>query len=256
MSRPVPAQAEPLFILGCVRSGTTLTRDLLRRQPATICPEETHYFRYGDPFQTGAFKKPLLNGKTLQKHREMDGIPEEEFRRMLSQSRSRGELMCRHVDYMAKSRGLADYRWFDKTPQNVYGLPMIRGEFPKARFLHIVRNPLNVVASLKLGKQMHVPDIHGAINYWVEAITIIRQMAPLLEDSLLEMRYEDLVADPVPNMEKLLAFSGIGDQLSLYSALDVRPERNQYVEVLTKKEQNIVRRRCARLARRYGYELK
>jgi hypothetical protein len=255
MSRPIPAQAEPLFILGCVRSGTTVTRDLLRRQPATICPEETHYFRYGDAFRTGAFNRPLLNGKTLQKHREIDGIPEEDFRGMLSKARSRGELLCRHIEYMAQARGLDDYRWFDKTPQNVYGLPMIAGEFPKARFLHIVRNPLNVVASLKLGKQMHVPDVQGAINYWIEAVRIIRQMAPVLRDSLLEIRYEDLVAEPVATMEKLLAFSELGNQLSLYSASDVNPERNQYVKVLTTKEQNSVRRRCARLARQYGYEL-
>ena len=36
----------PLFLVGCVRSGTTLTRDLLRRVPGVICPEETHFLRW------------------------------------------------------------------------------------------------------------------------------------------------------------------------------------------------------------------
>ena len=255
MSRLTPATARPLFILGCVRSGTTLTRDLLRRQPAVICPEETHYFRYGDPIRTGAFNQRLLKAGTLRKHREMDGIPEQEFHKMLTRSRSRAELLCRHVDYMARSRGLDSYRWFDKTPQNVYGLPMIMGEFPKARFLHIVRNPLNVVASLKLGKQMHVSDIYGAINYWIEAVTIIRQMTPALKGALLEIRYEDIVDDPVASMEKVLAFSKLGDQVALYSPSDTHAERNQYPKVLSDKEQGIVRRRCNRLAKIYGYAL-
>ena len=44
---PTPEMADdrPLFIIGSVRSGTTLTRDLLRRVPDFICPEETHFFR-------------------------------------------------------------------------------------------------------------------------------------------------------------------------------------------------------------------
>ena len=33
------ADDQPLFIIGSVRSGTTLTRDLLRRVPNFICPE-------------------------------------------------------------------------------------------------------------------------------------------------------------------------------------------------------------------------
>lgn len=250
-----PAQARPLFIIGCVRSGTTLVRDLLRRQPDVICPEETHYFRYGEPFRTARFNQPMKNGKTLQKHREIDGIPPGDFEKMLLQSRSRGELMCRHVDFMAKARGLDDYKWFDKTPQNVYGLPLIRAEFPKGRFLHLVRNPLNVVASLKLGKVMKVTDTHGACNYWIEAVTIIREMAPLLKDDLLELRYEDVAADPVGNMEKLLNFSELGNRKDLYASSDAHAERNQYPDVLTDKEKEIVIRSCGTLAAKYRYEL-
>ncbi|WP_209424729.1 sulfotransferase [Pararhodobacter sp. SW119] len=253
---PLPARSEPLFILGCVRSGTTLVRDLLRRQPNVICPEETHYFRYGEPFRTGGHSHPLLNSPTLLKHREIDGIPPEAFRKMLMQSRTRGELLCRHVHHMAGARGLDDYRWFDKTPQNVYGLPLILAEFPKARILHLVRNPLNVVASLKLGKVMKVTDIHGACNYWIEAVTIIRQMRARLNDRLLELRYEDVTADPVASMRTLLAFSGLGTQEGVYSARDAHEERNQYLDILSQEERAKVAQRCAALAADYGYDLR
>ncbi len=258
MDMPFPRldQARPLFIIGCVRSGTTLVRDLLRRQPGVICPEETHYFRYGEPFRTGAHKQPLRNSKTLQKHREIDGIPPEDFERMLAQSRSRGELMYRHVDYMAKARGLENYKWFDKTPQNVYGLPLIRAEFPKARFLHLIRNPLNVVASLKLGKVMKVTDIHGACNYWIEAVSIIREMSPSMSDRILEMKYEAFVSDPVASMERLLEFSELGCDPGLYSEADARQERNQFRDILSSREQQTVLRRCGPLAQTYGYALK
>ncbi|WP_209428443.1 sulfotransferase [Pararhodobacter sp. SW119] len=255
MPPPHPAHSTPLFILGCVRSGTTLVRDLLRRQQNVICPEETHYFRYGEPFRTGGHSNPLLNSKTLLKHREIDGIAPETFKEMLMMSRSRGELLCRHVHHMAEARGLQNYQWFDKTPQNVYGLPLIRAEFPKARFLHLVRNPLNVVASLKLGKVIKVTDIHAACNYWIEAVTIIHQMTSLLEGSLLEMHYEDVTTYPVASMEKLLEFSKLGDQKELYRSQDAHEERNQFHDVLSAEEQGIVIRRCSPLAEKYGYEL-
>lgn len=250
-----PATAEPLFIVGCVRSGTTLVRDLLRRQPEVICPEETHYFRYGEPFRTNGNKRPLMGSPTLQKHREIDGISQDAFKNLYEKSRTRSELLCRHIEIMAESKGFKSFRWFDKTPQNVYGIHLIKSEFPKARFLHLVRNPLNVVASLKLGKIVKVEDIHGACNYWIEAVGIINQMRPILGNSLLELRYEDLSADPVSHMSQLLDFSGLGNRTDLYSADDVHAERDQYREILTEREKEVVASRCRVFALQYGYKL-
>lgn len=255
MPQDTSSQNSPLFIVGCVRSGTTLVRDLLRRQPNIICPEETHYFRYGEPFRTSASINTHLNSATLKKHREIDGIPEIEFQKMLDLAQTRGELLRLHVNYMAKARGMVSFRWFDKTPQNIYGVALIHEEFPDARFLHLVRNPLNVVASLKLGKIIKVSDIHGACNYWLEAVTIMHQLKPVLGDFLLEMRYEDITENPATSMQKILKFSGLGDAFNLYRNADTHAERNQYCDVLTSEEQEIVRQRCGDVAQRYGYHL-
>lgn len=197
----------------------------------------------------------MRNTATLQKHREVDGIAPEEFELILDQSYSRADLMCRHVQLMTQARVLTRYRWFDKTPQNIYGLPLIAAEFPAARFLHLIRNPLNVIASLKLGKVMKVTDIHGACNYWLEAVTIIRQMTPLLGGRLLEMRYEDITRDPASHMRELLAFSDLGDRMNAYSSTGVHPERDQYLTILTADEQALVRQRCSKFAAYYDYNL-
>lgn len=249
------ADTPPLFIIGCVRSGTTLVRDLLRRQPATICPEETHYFRFGEPFRAPSHSNAILKNPTLKKHREIDGIPEEQFNQIYTTARSKGELLLGHVNRMAQARGLKSYRWFDKTPQNVYGLPLIIAEFPEARFLHLVRNPLNVVASLKLGKVIKVQDTLAACNYWIEAVNIVQQCAPILGNKLLELRYEDITADPVYNMKSLLEFSKIGQDMTLYSTKDAHAERNQYIDVLTNDDRRIVQDRCGKLAKNYKYDI-
>jgi hypothetical protein len=161
----------PLFLVGCVRSGTTLTRDLLRRVPGLLCPEETHFLRWAEPFRTPASMPPHRENAVLRRHRAIDGVPEEVFARLLETSRSKAELQRGYIAAFARTKGVSQpYRWADKTPQNIYGAPLILSEFPEARLCHIVRNPLNVVASMLLGRQVAVPDLHGAINYWCEAV--------------------------------------------------------------------------------------
>src|SRR6185369_78712 len=85
MAAPDPApvaQPAPFFILGCVRSGTTMLRDVLRGHPNLACPEETHFFRWASPFGTPEYMKSL-DAPVLRKHREMDGITEAEFKAIL-----------------------------------------------------------------------------------------------------------------------------------------------------------------------------
>ena len=130
-----------LFILGCVRSGTTLIRNLLLKQEKIICPQETHYYRYGEPFKTDTYRNQI-NQKILKFHRELDGISHEEFMKIYRKSRNRRQLMEGYISFMAKQSGLNDFKWFDKTPQNIYGLSMIMADFPRAKFLSMVRNCL------------------------------------------------------------------------------------------------------------------
>ncbi len=155
----------PFFILGCVRSGTTLLRDVLRLHPGLICPEETHFFRWGDPFGTPRYDHPYIKNAPIRKQREMDGISDYEARICLKLSWDRKELANGYAHLYAQKIGRQGARWFDKTPQNVYGILLISSLFPDAKFIHIHRNPLNVVTSLLQGKVMPVHPLKGAINY-------------------------------------------------------------------------------------------
>ena len=65
---------DPFFILGAPRSGTTLLRDFLRLHPRLACPEETHIFRWGDPFGTHMYERHYKGSQLFRKHREMDGV--------------------------------------------------------------------------------------------------------------------------------------------------------------------------------------
>lgn len=250
------ADERPLFIVGSVRSGTTLTRDLLRRVPNFICPEETHFFRWAEPYRTPHGLHPYRNNALLRKHRSMDGVTEAEFETILQSSRSKAELQRRYVAAYARSKDITGpYRWFDKTPQNVYGVPLIAQQMPAARFLFLVRNPLNVVASMKLGRQVKISDLHGACNYWLEAAQIMATVMAAYPERVLQMRYEDLIADVPSGMAKILAHAAVDAPPDLFRKRDAHPERNLWRTALGPDEAGEISERCAFFAKHFGYDL-
>ncbi len=127
---------------------------------------------------------------------------------------------------------------------------------PNARFLNLVRNPLNVVASLVLGRQVKIPDVHGACNYWNESVQIMTTMEAAYPARILTLRYEDLVADVPAGMARILAHAQIDAPADLYVGSDAHDERNLWRTGLDAGALAAVNMRCSALARRFGYDLK
>lgn len=243
----------PFFVLGCVRSGTTMLRDVLRLHPNLACPEETHFFRWGDPFGTDGLSRTLSNNAVLKKHRELDGITEEEFRDMLHQAQSRGDLYQRYMSLYMQRKKPGAQRWFDKTPQNVYGAMLAATTIQKSRFVHIVRNPLNVVASLRIGRIVKVDNLVGAANYWNEAVAILRGLKRAYPGRLCEIRYEDFVADPAPQLRRLCSFLNEPYEDGWFSSYTPRQSDHTEEGVLSPDEVRRIEELCRSGMRRYGY---
>jgi hypothetical protein len=108
---------------------------------------------------------------------------------------------------------------------------LILAEFPGARLLHIVRNPLNVVASMLLGRQVSVPDLHGAINYWCEAVQIAATLRKAAPDRIMDLRYEDLVADVPGDHGRVLRFADLPAPRALRPGR-CHPERDLWRDAL------------------------
>lgn len=247
-----PATPAPFFIIGCVRSGTTMLRDILRRHPNLASPEETHFYRWAEPFAAPGFMV-AVNSPLLRKHREMDGVPEDSFQTILSNATSRGELTARYMAEFIRLTKPTATRWFDKTPQNVYGSSMIAHDFPDAKFVHIVRNPVEVVSSLRLGKIMKIPNLVAGSAYWNEAAVLIHSLKRRNPGRVLEIRYEDFVADPLKHLKTLLEFIGEPFDPSHFSGIAVRESSHADESLLTPAEITKVEALCMWGRTRYGY---
>lgn len=200
--------APPFFIVGCVRSGTTLLRNMLCLHERLECPQETHLFRWAEPFGSPEYNRNYKKAELFKIHRKQDGIRDFDFHYNLGYQFTRTGLMNWYGRTYLQQRGNPGGRWFEKTPQHVYNLLLLSEAYPEAKFVHLVRNPLNVVVSIMRGEVMPAMHLHGALNYWLEAAMILSQYRKLAPDRLLEIRYEDLVRDPDPQIVDILNFIG------------------------------------------------
>ena len=247
------ALKSPFFILGCARSGTTLLRNVLRMHSSLVCPEETHFFRWGFPFASDEFFNIVHDDPTLKFHRELDRISGENFARIYETAESLKELQSGYAEALPEWRVASKHRWFDKTPQNVYGMLLISGMYPDAKFIHMHRHPLNVVASLKQGKVMPKHTVLAGINMWLEAATIVAEYDKAWPARVINVSYERLTDNPQSELESVLGFISEPWEDQLLQKVAIHPERNQYEAVLTEQEIAQVRRLLKEQMAAYGY---
>ena len=246
-------QNSPFFIVGCVRSGTTLLRDVLRSHPRLVAPEETHFFRWAEPFGGVPYQKMVSDNRVLKRHREMDGIEESEFQTILKLSISRADLYERYMQLYIEKNKPGAQRWFDKTPQNVYGAALIAGAIPDAKLIHIVRNPLDVVSSLRIGIIVKVQNLVGACNYWNEAAEIMHVVKKAYPERVYEVKYEDFTLNPQPEIRKMLLFLGERYDSEYFKEIQMVPSCHDYTTLFSNVELARIKQLCGRWGVKYGY---
>jgi hypothetical protein len=112
-----------------------------------------------------------------------------------------------------------------KTPANAARLKLLTKLFPDARYIYLSRNPLKVFPStVKLWRALYsVQGLHNPpyLDSWLDDY-VLDMFARLTEDyeadrhvipkgRLIELRYEDLIKDPISTMRDIYAHVDIGD---------------------------------------------
>jgi hypothetical protein len=230
-----------------------MLRNILRQHPNFFCPEETHFYRPSEPFGGPGYRNFILANATLRRHRQIDGISEADFLELVDNADSRAELCERYMRRFGALKKPGARRWFDKTPQNAYGAAMIAMEFRRAKFIHIVRDPLNVVASLRIGKVMKVENLVGACNYWNEAVENLSVLKRAFPARVLELKYEVFTADPQLGVAQIMAFLDEPFEASSFAAVETAEVDHSQAGVLSAEDILRVGEICLEGRARYGY---
>jgi protein-tyrosine sulfotransferase len=193
--RMAPYRSEERHIVmgGAPRSGTTLLRRLLDRHPEICAGAETKLF------VPAAFNLAWLA--------ESYAIPLDELEAMRGAASSQAGFIDAFAVRARADTGKS--RWAEKTPQNIRHLDWILEHFPGASVIHVIRDGRDVVCSMRehpdwrwvdgAWQKVLVPrPLHWYAERWVEDTAA--GMARRGDGRYVEVRYEDLVSDPVMAM--------------------------------------------------------
>lgn len=180
----------PIFIVGMIRSGTTLLDRIVSSHPRVVSAGEL----------------PFWSVEGDRVHRKWREAPDP------------ADLAPLAASYLSvleggMGAGAAD-RVTDKMPLNFRHLGLMSAAFPRAKIVHIRRNPLDTCLSIYTTFFGGGPDFaYNPENIVVHYEAYLRFMAHWREvlpaDRFYELDYEDLVANPEPAIRGVIDFCGL-----------------------------------------------
>lgn len=208
----------PFFIIGSGRCGTTLLRRVLTAHPDICIPPETYVlhkciqlFRRLNTLPWDDLVNLVLS--TIEYHpkftdfnlslrplyQQLINIPEKD--------RTLALIIDQFYQFYASENQYQCIRWGDKTPLYTLHLDSILQVFPRAQFIHLIRNGVDVVHSyLKTKLRLELEDTS---RRWLESVNIARSFGDQHPSIYLEIRYETFVEDPKKIVKQVCEFLGI-----------------------------------------------
>jgi len=293
---------DPLFVIGHWRTGTTLLHELLALDPRHRCPTNYECFVPRHFLISERWLKPCIRF-LLPENRIADAMPvawdlpqEDEFALLalgapspyldiafpnesprFNAYYSLDELSPAELARWQQT--LADFlrrlirkrpgRLVLKSPTHTFRLPALEQLFPRARYLHIVRDPYAVFPStVKLWKSLFAAQSYQKPAYEGLDERVLATFCSMYERfeatrsrvdrrRICDVRYEDLVQDPIGQMRRIYEQLELGDFAPVAPAIeayfgqrsDYRPSRYQ----LTAEQHAAVTDRWLPHMEQYGY---
>jgi tetratricopeptide (TPR) repeat protein len=179
----------PVFIIGMPRSGTTLLEQILASHPEAFGCGELRFWHTA----RAEYESPGP--------RETDG---------------RGAIAAAAAKYssLLASFSADAARVIDKMPANFMNLGLIHAAFPQARIIHMRRNPLDTGLSIYFqifsNTHLYANDLEDIAHYFTQYSRLMAHWrATLPKDTILEVPYEKLVADPEPWIREVVRYVGL-----------------------------------------------
>ena len=188
--------AAPIFILGMMRSGSTLVEQILASHPKVHGAGELRTFtRLTETVRDG-------DGNLMAYPEFVPGL-------------DAGALSQFAAHYLAEIRSLSPAPHVtDKMPENFFFAGLIHLVLPQARIIHTVRDPVDTCVScfskLFTAEQNHTYDLAELGRYYRRYQKLMAHWRKVLPPGrMLEVQYEDVVADFETQARRIIAYCGL-----------------------------------------------
>jgi hypothetical protein len=232
-------ETQPIFIVGCGRSGTTLLYEMLARH-RDLAWFSTWTDRARRP-ELAVFNRLFKHARHSRRYgpRPSEGyrlwdaalaLPPSVAAGRLGAEQATPDVAGRVALLIGRHRRFGGGSVFvNKNTRNSRRLLFLRALYPHARFIHVLRFPLDTVASVleaKWWKELPLWWMDGAsprslrdgpldetrlaAELWVREVSAVLDASDQLRpDQYTEVRYEDLVSSPTAIVTKLLGWLGL-----------------------------------------------
>lgn len=194
--------AVPIFILGMHRSGTTLLERML-----------SGHSQVADAGETGSFDAQMQLAANRQYANRLDFEIVE---------RAAG------LDYDAVAKGYAlAAQWLsrgkpfftEKLPMNFWNAAFIARALPQARIINLVRDPMDTCFSnlrtLFAGVATYSYVQEELAGFYLQYARLMRHWMEVMPGRILQVSYDDLVADPQAVGRRVAEYCGLSYQASM-----------------------------------------
>lgn len=205
--------SSPIFIIGCPRSGNTLLGAILNKHPDLLIFYEInvffHLYRVWLKTQQNSTETFIkLMSTYMERYNQKCNVTEEEIHNCIEGTSDWATMLDQYMQMLIRCAKPSAKHWGDKTPHQISGITKILEVYPNAKFIYTYRDPRAVVNSLS--KESFEP----ATNSQYQNAEVVRfylkeyekQKHFIHEDSLFEVRYENLVKNPEDITEKVMKF--------------------------------------------------
>jgi hypothetical protein len=221
--------AEPLlFIVGAPRSGTTLLRAMLNRHSRIGLCDETFFFYWVGNRQRvfGDLADPNRRAHAVDRFLETRrvarlGLDLAALRvELLREAATYPRFFAALLRFYARAQGKAIAG--EKTPQHALEARTLLDWYPEARLLHLIRDPRDVVASLRRmpwGAGSRLADART----WRACVDGAERCAG--DPRFMRLRYEDLIAAPERELSRICSGLGVAFEPALLEASGRKTDR-------------------------------
>lgn len=232
-----------LFVIGCPRSGTTLLRRMLDNHPQLTVANDTHFITRAVKKALRKSADPVLTPELVEQvgayHRFYRmGLDAADVGEATRGCRTYSQFVSRLYDLRAAREGKPLSG--EKTPDFCRQIPALHSLFPRAKFIHIIRDgrdtslsAMNWATSTKgPGRwSLWAEESVGTCALWWcwQTGAGVRDGHALGEGLYYELKYEDLVADSPARLSAIAAFLQIPDSERMANYFAAKTIKNPHL---------------------------
>lgn len=201
----------PVFLVGSMRSGSTLLRLMLDHHPEIAFDKE---FDFAVALVSDTGQLPPMQSY-LEWIRHVRGVdykvnPSLSYREMVN-------------DFLRQKRATSGGKKYVGATVHVH-FDRLRFLWPQARYVHLVRDPRDVARSVL--QKGWAGNIYQASGFWIQAEDCWDLLATHVStDQVIELHYEDLVTQTQAELSRVCEFIGVEFASAM---LDYQADARQY----------------------------